>query len=298
MSSYSEKIRVEWKESDKKRDEGLTAPESVERFTDIRYGPNEKWNVLDVYRPKETEGKLPVIVNIHGGGWVYGDKELYQFYGMSLAERGFAVVNFTYRLAPEHKFPAQAEDINLVAEWMMKNGETYELDLKHIFLTGDSAGGHLAGLYSCICTNPAYAARYSFQVPKDFAPAAVALNCGIYVPVPAEGNQTVTEETQDRELTKALLPGGGTPEEAALINVTKYVTPDFPPVFLMTSIGDYCRPQAAYLEKALKDNNVPYVFKVYGSEEEPLDHVFHVNMREAAGQKCNDEECEFFGRYL
>ena len=52
---------------DVKRDEGLTTPEGVRRFDDIRYGEHER-NVLDVYRPKDRDGALPVIVSIHGGG--------------------------------------------------------------------------------------------------------------------------------------------------------------------------------------------------------------------------------------
>ena len=89
---------------DAKRDEGLTTPVDIERFDNIRYGEHER-NILDVYRPKDQKGKLPLIVSIHGGGWVYGSKEINQFYCMSLAERGFAVVNFSYRLAPEFKHP-------------------------------------------------------------------------------------------------------------------------------------------------------------------------------------------------
>ena len=55
---------------------------------------------LDVYRPKlNIKGKLPVIMSVHGGGWVYGDKDVYQWYCMNLAQRGFAVVNYSYRLA-------------------------------------------------------------------------------------------------------------------------------------------------------------------------------------------------------
>ena len=51
-----------------------------------------------------------MIVNIHGGGYFYGDKELYRFYCMHLAEYGFAVINYNYRLSPENKFPAPLED--------------------------------------------------------------------------------------------------------------------------------------------------------------------------------------------
>lgn len=180
MSRAVEKFRKDCMVNDVKRDEGLTTPKGVERFDDIRYGSDEKWNVLDVYRPKAEEKRLPVIVSVHGGGWVYGDKELYQFYCMSLAERGFAVVNFTYRLAPEHKYPAPLEDINRVMEWIFQNEAQYGFDLKSVFLVGDSAGAHLAGIYSCICTNRTYASAYSFQVPEGFVPKALALNCGVY----------------------------------------------------------------------------------------------------------------------
>ena len=170
MSKTSEKMRAEWKVNDARRDAGLGTPDDVVRYDDIPYGPENAIQRLDVYRPKEAEGALPVIVSVHGGGWVYGDKELYQFYCMSLAQRGFAVVNFTYRLAPEYKFPAQLEDVNLVMEWVFRNGDEYGLDTGNIFMVGDSAGAHLAGLYTAACTSKGYAANYDFQVPEEFVP--------------------------------------------------------------------------------------------------------------------------------
>ena len=60
--------------SDSKRDAGLTTPADIARTDNIAYGTDEKWHLLDLYRPKDTEEKLPVIVSFHGGGWVYGTK--------------------------------------------------------------------------------------------------------------------------------------------------------------------------------------------------------------------------------
>ena len=96
---------------------GMNTPEDIERWDNIVYGHDDReMQRLDVYRPKQAQGEdLPVIISVHGGAWMYGDKERYQYYCMSLAQRGFAVVNFTYRLAPESKFPAQLEDVNLVS---------------------------------------------------------------------------------------------------------------------------------------------------------------------------------------
>ena len=295
MSQASDTMRREWKINDAKRDAGLTTPDDIQRFDDIQYGPDPVENKLDVYRPKNAQGKIPVIVSVHGGGWVYGDKELYQFYGMNLAQRGFAVVNFTYRLAPEVKFPAPLEDTNNVIRWMYENQEEYGLDMDHVFMVGDSAGGHLCGLYSAICTNPEYAVNYTFKVPNGFVPQAVALNCGAYNPLSEVG---VLGDEQDQELMGEFLPEKGSEKERALVNVTDHVTEKFPPVYLMTCVGDFCRPQAPLLETVLKKNGVYYEFKTYGTEENPLYHVFHLTMQEPEGQKCNDEECDFFRRIM
>ena len=106
MSKTSDYVRKSFKEGDDIRDAGLTTPDYVKRYNNIQYGKDSYYQTLDVYRPKGNNNILPVIVSIHGGGWVYGDKELYQYYCMSLTQHGFAVVNFSYRLAPEAKYPS------------------------------------------------------------------------------------------------------------------------------------------------------------------------------------------------
>lgn len=100
-----EKMRIEMKKNDAKRDAGLVEPTTIEKFRDISYGPHGIDNTLDVYYPKETDHKLPTLIHIHGGGFFYRDKELYRFYTMFLASQGFTVINFNYRLAPDHVYP-------------------------------------------------------------------------------------------------------------------------------------------------------------------------------------------------
>lgn len=291
MSATSEKLRTEWKINDAKRDAGLKTPNDVERVDDISYGPDPIWNKLDLYRPKERGPRLPVIVSIHGGGWVYGDKELYQFYCMSLARRGFGVVNFSYRLAPEIKFPAPLEDTNLVMEWLILKGSSYGLDLDNVFMVGDSAGAHILGLYTAIYTDPLYASNYSFKVPGGFTLRAIALNCGAYEPLPDE---PVLGRDEDKDLMEDFLPEKGSERERKLVNVTSHVNPKFPPVYLMSAIGDFCLPNAPVLKKKLDENHISYRYKIYGDKEHPLYHVFHLTIQEKEGQKCNDEECAFF----
>ena len=267
MSAVSDFVRKSFKEGDDIRDAGLTTPEDVVRYDDILYGTDPKWQVLDLYRPKNKEGeKLPVIVSIHGGGWVYGDKERYQYYCMSLAERGFAVVNFTYRLAPEFKYPAPLEDTNLVFSWVLEHEAEYNLDTRHIFAVGDSAGGNILGLYCAICTNPEYAGH------------------------PSPDNHTL-------ELMADYLPGKGTREEMVLMNVTAHVTEKFPPVFLMTASGDFLKEQALLMASVLTRHNVPFLYRFYGDSQNLLPHVFHCDMRSEDGKQCNQDECDYFLKF-
>lgn len=290
MEKMSSIIRREFKKGDDIRDAGLTAPDDVIRYKDIAYGKDSAMQVLDVYRPKDTEGSLPVIVSVHGGGWVYGDKELYQYYCMSLAQRGFAVVNFTYRLAPEYQFPAPVEDTNSVFAWILDNKDKYGMDVENLFAVGDSAGGQILSLYADICTNAEYAKEYDFQVPEGLKIKAVALNCGQYN----------MEDTSDmtRQLMEEYLPEKGTPEELKRISSDLYITDQFPPAYVMTAEGDFLRKQAPYMYGKLKEKNVFCELHEYSSPKEKLMHVFHLNMRSEDAKRCNDDECEFFRKFI
>ncbi len=292
MSLVSLMTRILFKRSDKRRDAGLTTPDDVKRFDNIQYGPDKKWNRLDVYRPKNIDGKLPVIVSVHGGGWVYGDKELYQYYCMSLVQHGFAVVNFTYRLAPKFKYPAQLEDTNNAFRWVLEHGEEYGLDTGNVFGVGDSAGGQLLGVYACMCTDREYAATLPFSVPEGFAPRAVALNCGVYK---LESNGS---NGPSNALMKDLLPNRGTEEELRSISVMDHVTKDFPPAFIMTAEGDFLAPQAKPLVDKLNGLGGYAEYHYYGDADHKLGHVFHCNMKLAEAAQCNKDECEFFRRYV
>lgn len=286
MSIASWMLRRSFGRSDAARDAGLTTPDDVIRHDGLRYGDDPQWQVLDVYRPRAAgDGVLPVIVSVHGGGWVYGGKEVYQFYCMSLAQRGFAVVNFSYRLAPKHKFPAPLEDANAVFHWVLDNAGGFGFDTGRIFAVGDSAGANTLGLYAALCTNPDYAARFAFHPPQGFAPRAVALNCGQY---------RIEHKILPRLLMRDYLRGRGRPDELEPLDVTAHITKGFPPVFLMTANRDFLREQAPLLSRALEANGVPAVYRCYGDAQNPLGHVFHCDIKSPAAKLCNDEECAFF----
>ena len=288
------KIRTEWAISDAKRDEGLTTPENIVRYDNISYGSHGEYNLLDVYYTKDTVSPKPVIVNIHGGGWVYGSKEIYQFYCMSLAQRGFTVVNFNYRLAPENRYPAALEDINSVFSFLEKEGAKYMADTNNVFVVGDSAGGQLASHYLTIMTNPSYAKLFSFKTP-DVTVRGCGLNCGLY-------DARMCAERGLSEYIGEYLGKNVTKEDEALLNsldVLKYMTKDFPPAYVMSAINDFLLPEAEPMYKHLQKLGVECELGIYGTkEQEEVAHVFHVDCKLKEAAECNDAECNFFKKYI
>jgi len=99
---------------------------------------------LDLYRPEEVSGLLPVIVCVHGGHWDAGGKE--RCPAVTLVQDGYAVASIDYRLTRTAPFPAQIEDCKAAVRWLRANASTYNLDPDRIGVWGYSAGGHLAAL--------------------------------------------------------------------------------------------------------------------------------------------------------
>lgn len=292
--------REEFGKSDAIRDAGRKTPEDIIRYDDLEFANG---NLLDVYRPRnrgEENGKpekLPVIVNVHGGGWVYGSKEVYQFYGMNLAQRGFAFVNPNYRLAPENAFPAQIVDVDAAFVWVKENGEAYGLDTENVFLVGDSAGGHLGAMYAEILTNPDYCklleTNFFISFHKPLALKGVALNCGVY-DIQADVEKSKGTSNTRNLIREALTESRDDPDMRHLISPNFYVTENFPPAFVMTAEKDFLKYQAPLMEAALLEKGVPVVSKVYTSSERELFHVFHCNISLPEADVCNREETDFF----
>lgn len=286
MSLRSMVIRMMFGRSDRKRDKHLKTPESVTVQRDIPYAEGGMDHLLDIAKPRDAAGKLPVIVSVHGGGYVYGSKEVYQYYAANLAENGFAVVNFNYRLAPEHQFPAQLEDINSVLCWLAVHNEEYGFDLNNVFVVGDSAGAQLASHYLTIWSNPEFARLFSFQTPKRVCIRATALNCGMYTIQPGEqlfldylGNHISLDDPR--------------------LDVHSNITTAFPPAFVMTSQYDFLRNEAKPMYEFLLAAGVPAVYRLYGQKEQKyMGHVFHCNLNLAEAKQCNKDECDFFKSYV
>ncbi|RIW12563.1 alpha/beta hydrolase [Algoriphagus lacus] len=100
---------------------------------------------LNVFAPRKAE-KSPVLIFIHGGSWHSGRKEIYDFMGSRLARRGVVTVIIDYPLAPDYKVSAMEKASVLAVKWVRDHIADYGGDPENIFISGHSAGGHLAAL--------------------------------------------------------------------------------------------------------------------------------------------------------
>lgn len=102
---------------------------------------------IRIYRP--ADGTLPAVVYFHGGGWVIGNLDSHDLVCRMLANRsGAVVISVDYRLAPEAKYPAAADDSYAATKWVAEHAAELDIDPNAIAVGGDSAGGNLAAVVS------------------------------------------------------------------------------------------------------------------------------------------------------
>ena len=290
MSLQAVLFRVGATLNDYKRDKAIPLPQGITQCRNISYGSHGKWNLLDVYYPDGTAGPLPTIVSIHGGGYVYGTKEIYRRYGMDMARRGFAFVNFNYRLAPRWHFPAPLWDTNSVMEWVCKNAARYHLDPSRIIIVGDSAGAQLASQYAAIAANPSYAAAFRMKVP-EITIRALGLNCGMYDPGDFIGERPAGT-------ARDYLGRHNDPADPRL-QVLKAIGPNYPAAHITTAHHDFLKTHAQPMFDFLTAKGIPCKLDCYGSEDDKaVGHVFHVTITHPEAIRCNDDAAAFFKENL
>lgn len=129
---------------------GPAVPAGVERIADVPYGPDGAQR-LDVYRRVQPQaGPAPILVMVHGGGWMHGDKAMPEVVDAKLqhwvVERGFVLVSVGYRLVPQVNVAQQAEDIARALAAVQAQAISWGGDARRLVLMGHSAGAHLVAL--------------------------------------------------------------------------------------------------------------------------------------------------------
>jgi acetyl esterase/lipase len=230
--------------------------------------------LFDIAYPTEVKEKYPVIIQIHGGGWVYGSKDtIYRAYGMALAQQGFAVITCNYRLAPAFSFPSQLFDIDLLLLYIQQNASQLSLDIDHVFMIGDSAGAHLISLYQCLRNS----SQNAIPLIAEIDIKAVALSCGVY-----DFDTFNTPKIKFPQKTNTLRSLFGSVDYRSsplypYASVSKLITADFPDALVISSQFDPLYPQSEQFLKILNDHSI--IHQTYIAERKrKLPHVFNTRL--------------------
>lgn len=262
---------------DTKRLSLQSAPAGIEAVCDIDYaGDGNEYHLLDIYYPEGAKDKkLPLIIDIHGGGWTYGTKEINKYYCMSLAKRGFAVVNLSYRILQHGGgFPNIFQDCCDAIEWVKDNAKDYPFDMNNVFLTGDSAGGHIAAYIIALSTDEELSQKAGLSVPLQFN--AVGFTCAVF---DIETIRKRLNFAYVRHLLRLFL--GKDYKKHPLLNsltIKNNMIENFPPVFLSTGEQDFMRGQSRRFVKILEEKGVEHEFLDFKRKDstEKLIHVYNI----------------------
>lgn len=270
---------------DAKRIASQTEPEGLVKILDIPYiDDGEKGHLLDIYYPEGTTEKLPVIIDIHGGGWMYGYKEINKNFCLKLSEKGFLVASINYRLAGDVLFDDQIRDIFSALKWLNKNLKEYPADMDNIFLAGDSAGGH----FSCVTT----AVNLNEDMQKDFGVSYCGFDFNAVAAICPAVDLLSPNFLMNVNVPILLGDKWRKSKFKKYLDVNRIISADFPPFYVNTATNDFLKKQCYKLKDILERNGIEHQFHDF---DKPLSHVFNVvDPFSKYGDMANTEIAEFF----
>ncbi len=225
--------------------------------------------VADLYRP-DASAPTPAVLLIHGGGWNKKERrgDMVAIAG-DLAKRGYFVMNTTYRLTPDWKFPAQREDIEEALSYIRRHAAEFNVDPDRIGIFGYSAGGHLAALAGLESKNQ-IKAIVAGGAPSDLRFWPDGRLTGLLMGGPVRGNEAAYREASP----------------------VTHVKPDSPPVFIYHGTDDTLVPleHPKALIDVLEKNNVEHEVYWIEGRSHVMTHLFSA--------QAIPKAIDFLDRYL
>jgi acetyl esterase/lipase len=221
---------------------------------------------MDIFKPVvEEDRELPVIVTIHGGGLVVGDRTLSRRYARILAGRGYLVFSLEYRLAPRANAAEQLDDICAGMDLVGRRLVDFNVDFTRMFLSAESAGAYLAIYVAAMKKSKMLQEAIGYE-PTRMTFKALGLNSGMFYTTRNDpigwilADQFYGDKRVDQNFLTYM-----DPEHPEIVN-------NLPPVFLVTSRGDFLNNYTLMYHQALKKAGKTSHLLYYGEKE--LDHAF------------------------
>lgn len=247
---------------------------------------------LDIYHPENATVSMPVILWIHGGGYVGGSKDSRQDYALALADAGYVVANIDYALAPEAVYPGPVLQANQALAYLQLHAAEYGGDMERVFVGGDSAGAQIASQVAALVSNVELAETMAIQpaIANSQLQGAVLL-CGLY-------NLDTVRATDFPNIDYFLTAyTGAEPFEsfsrADELSTVQHISPEYPPVFITVGDADPFVSQSAELVEALKANQVQFSSVFFEGTEKNLKHEFQYDLNTEDAQDTLKKTLQF-----
>ena len=251
---------------------------------DIVYPSANGDNTLDLYRLRDESASAPVIIWVHGGAYVGGDKSDVRLYATALASEGYAVIAMNYERAPEARYPVPITQLGEVTAWVEENADRYKLDTSRIVLAGDSAGAHTAATFALIQTNPEYAQKIGIKPTLNAERLrGLLLYCGPYDVDAMDKIGGVFGFMLGRAGWAYFGVRDWTMQHTELATIKNHVTAAFPPTLITDGNTASFELHGRELAAALEVESVPVETYFIPLEAEKTMHEYQFQMNTPAG---------------
>ncbi len=272
-------------------------PASLTTIAGEQYDPADPDAFLDVHLPGSSKAgdRLPVIVWIHGGAFISGDKSQIANYASIVADQGYAVVALNYSLGPGANYPKPVRQVQAALKFIVENAQRLRLDMTHVVLAGDSAGAQLAAQTVAIVSSPDYAALTGIipAITRQQLRGAI-LHCGIYDAklIRTDGPFGFFMRAVGWSYfgKKDFLSSPAIPQ----FSVIEHVTRDFPPVFISGGNADPLLPHSLAMADALAAKGVKVERLFFPKDYTPqLQHEYQFDLESEAGRLALKQSLDF-----
>jgi len=249
----------------------IAAPaRAAEPIGDYQYADHWR-NTLNVYVPTDRPGPYPLVVYIHGGGWLSGDNSAANLYADALLSRGIAVAGINYRYSYHDPFPAQLHDCKGAIRWLRAHADEFDLDVNKFGVFGESAGGHLASLVALTIGDATLEGNVGGNT--SFSSGVTCL-VDVYGPsdlfaLVADGGTMAAESQLIGHSVPDIYQNIGNPSYASLVSLVRSASPTWhvsandPPALILHGTNDDVIPfsQSQLLYDAMLDRGVTVAFQ-------------------------------------
>lgn len=244
-------------------------PDSVQIFRNVPYMTDRNpAHLMDIYRPANERNLLPVIINVHGGGLMMGNKEFNLGFCVDLCQQGFLVFSIEYQLVPDVLVFSQYEDIICAMNTINSILLLYGGDKNRLYMVGDSAGAYLI-VYALAMQKSPFLAEAAHITPSTLPVRALGLISGMFY--------TRRFDKIGLFMPKSLY--GPSYKNSSFVPYTNPEHPEIagnlPPCYLVTSHNDFLRKYTLDFAKALRRHGIPYKLDDYPPDKR-LTHAFSV----------------------